>query len=196
MTVTPRPVDPYTLDILRRFWRANHRMPTYSELTRLFGYSSKNAAFRLAKKLIDEGYVEKDEQGRLMPKGERLGVPLLGYVQAGFPSPAEEELIDTLSLDEYLIENPQASFMLKVSGDSMIDAGIHEGDIVIVERGRNPKNGDMVLANVDNDWTLKHYRKRGKDIELVPANKNYPVIRPQGELILGGVVKSMIRKYY
>lgn len=195
MTVTPRPIDPYTLDILRRFWRANHRMPSYSELTRLFGYSSKNAAFRLAKKLIDEGYVEKDEKGRLTPKGERLGVPLLGYVQAGFPSPAEEELIDTLSLDEYLIENPDASFMLKVSGDSMIDAGIHEGDIIIVERGRRPKNGDVVLACVDDEWTLKTYRKKGKSIELIPANKNYPVIRPKGELSLGGIVKSLIRRY-
>lgn len=196
MTTTARPVDPYLLDILRRFWRSNHRMPTYSEMTRIFGYRSKNAAFRLAKKLIDEGYIEKDEGGRLMPKGERLGVPLLGYVQAGFPTPAEEELIDTLSLDEYLVENPDASFMLKVSGDSMIDAGIHEDDIVIVERGKNPKNGDMVLACVDNEWTLKHYHKRGKSIELHPANENYPIIRPRGELTLGGIVKSMVRRYY
>lgn len=195
MTVTPQPVDPYMLDVLRRFWRANHRMPTYSELTRLFGYNSKNAAFRLAKKLVEAGYMKKDEKGRLMPKGDRLGVPLLGYVQAGFPSPAEEELIDTLSLDEYLVENPDASFMLKVSGDSMIDAGIHEGDIVIVERGKSPKNGDVVLACVDNEWTLKYYRRHGKGVELVPANKNYPVIRPKEELNLGGIVRSLIRRY-
>ena len=196
MTSPTKPVDPYMLDALRRFWRANHRMPTYSEMTRLFGYRSKNAAFRLAKKLIEEGYVEKDETGRLMPKGERLGIPLLGYVQAGFPTPAEEELIDTLSLDEYLVENPDASFMLKVSGDSMIDAGIHEGDVVIVEKGPRPKNGDVVLACVDNEWTLKYYQKRGKEVELVPANDKYPVIKPKNELTLGGVVKSMIRRYF
>ena len=184
------------LDVLRRFWRANHRMPTYSEMTRLFGYRSKNAAFRLAKKLIDEGYVEKDEGGRLLPKGERLGIPMLGYVQAGFPTPAEEELIDTLSLDEYLVDNPDASFMLKVSGDSMIDAGIHEGDVVIVEKGPRPKNGDVILACVDNEWTLKYYQKCGKEVELIPANKNYPVIKPKNELTLGGVVKSMIRRYF
>lgn len=196
MTSPTKPVDPYMLDVLRRFWRANHRMPSYSEMARLFSYRSKNAAFRLAKKLIEEGYVEKDETGRLMPKGERLGIPLLGYVQAGFPTPAEEELIDTLSLDEYLVDNPDASFMLKVSGDSMIDAGIHEGDIVIVEKGHRAKNGDIVLACVDNEWTLKYYQKRGKEIELVPANDKYPVIRPKQELTLGGVVKSMIRKYF
>jgi SOS-response transcriptional repressor LexA len=170
MTSPTRPVDPYMLDVLRRFWRANRRMPTYSEMTRLFGYRSKNAAFRLAKKLVDEGYVEKDEGGRLMPRGERLGIPMLGYVQA--------------------------SFMLQVSGDSMIDAGIHEGDVVIVEKGSHPKNGDVVLACVDNEWTLKYYQRRGKEVELVPANKNYPVIKPKNELTLGGVVKSMIRRYF
>jgi repressor LexA len=159
------------------------------------GYSSKNAAFRFARRLIDEGYIEKDATGRLKPKSDRLGIPLVGYVQAGFPSPAEEELIDTLSLDEYLIDKPEASFLLKVSGDSMIEAGIHEGDLVIIERGRDPKGGDIVLACVDNEWTLKYYRRRGGVVELVPANPKYPVIRARGELTLGGTVRAVIRRY-
>ncbi|MBT3181402.1 MAG: repressor LexA [Deltaproteobacteria bacterium] len=183
------------LDALRRFYRCNKRLPTYSEMCRVFGYSSKNAAFRLAKKLIDEGYVEKDETGRLTPRADRFGIPLVGYVQAGFPSPAEEELVDTLSLDEYLIDKPEASFLLKVSGDSMIDAGIFEGDLVIIERGARPNNGDVVLACVDQEWTLKHLHRRGKSYELVPANPKYPVIHPEGELTLGGVVKAVIRRY-
>jgi repressor LexA len=195
MTVTPKPIDEKTVERLRRFYRANRRLPTYSEMAQLFGYSSKNAAYRLAQKLIDEGFIEKDETGRLVPKGERLGIPLLGYVQAGFPSPAEEELIDTLSLDEFIIDKPEASFMLKVSGDSMRDAGIHRNDLVIVEKGISPKNGDIVLACVDNEWTLKYYEKRGGEVTLVPANPDYPVIKPRGELTLGGVVKAVIRKY-
>ncbi len=195
MTVTPKPIDEKTVEKLSRFYRANRRLPTYSEMAHLFGYSSKNAAYRLAQKLIEEGYIEKDETGRLVPKGGRLGIPLLGYVEAGFPSPAEEELIDTLSLDEFLIEKPTASFMLKVSGDSMRDAGIHRGDLVIIEKGAVPKNGDIVLACVDNEWTLKYYRKENRRIALVPANPAYPIIRPQGELVLGGVVRAVIRKY-
>ncbi|MFH0799580.1 MAG: transcriptional repressor LexA [Pseudomonadota bacterium] len=195
MTLKPGQIEEAKIDVLRRFWRRSRRLPTYSEMCRIFGYSSKNAAFRLAKRLIDEGYVEKDEAGRLIPRGEKLGVPLLGYVQAGFPSPAEEELIDTLSLDDYLIEKPESSFLLKVSGDSMIDAGIHEGDLVIVERGGTPKNGDIVLACVDNEWTLKYYQRRGKEVELVPANPKYPVIRPQRELTLGGIIRAAIRRY-
>nr|HPQ81948.1 transcriptional repressor LexA [bacterium] len=176
-------------------YRSNKRLPTYSEMCRVFGYSSKNAAFRLAKKLIDEGYVEKDATGHLLPKSDRLGIPLVGYVQAGFPSPAEEELIDTLSLDDYLIDKPEASFLLKVSGDSMIDEGIHEGDLVIIERGQNPRNGDIVLGCVDNEWTLKYYRRTSSGVELVPANSKYPVIRPKGELTLGGIVRAVIRRY-
>ncbi len=195
MNIKAKTISESTVETLRRFYRMNKRLPTYSEMARIFGYNSKNAAFRLAQKLIDQGYLEKDEAGRLKPKGERLGIPLVGYVQAGFPSPAEEELIDTLSLDEFLIEKPTASFMLRVSGDSMRDAGIHEGDLVIVERGKNPKNGDVVLACVDHEWTLKYYQRRGQKISLVPANPDYPVIQPRGELTLGGVIKAVIRKY-
>jgi repressor LexA len=77
----------------------------------------------------------------------------------------------------------------------MRDAGIHRDDLVIVEKGVTPKNGDVVLACVDNDWTLKYYEKRGGEISLVPANPDYPVIRPKGELTLGGVVRAVIRKY-
>ena len=190
-----KPVDETKVDILRRFWRMNRRMPTYSEMCRIFGFASKNASFRLAKRLIDEGYIEKDDSGRLMPLPERMGLTLRGYVQAGFPTPAEEELVDTLSLDDYLVDKPEASFLLKVTGDSMIDAGIHEGDLVIIERGRTPRSGDVVLGCVDNEWTLKTYRKTSRGVELVPANDNYPIIRPVGELSLGGVVRAVIRRY-
>ncbi len=195
MANSTKPIETDKIDALRGFWRRNKRLPTYSEMCRIFDYSSKNAAFRMARKLIDEGYVEKDDAGRLMPRPDRLGIPLMGYVQAGFPSPAEEELIDTLSLDDYLIQNPDASFLLKVSGDSMIDAGIHEGDLVIIERGAKPRSGDIVLACVDNEWTLKTLRKDGGEVELVPANPRYPVIRPREELTLGGIVRAVVRRY-
>jgi repressor LexA len=124
-----------------------------------------------------------------------FGIRLLGTVQAGFPSPAEEELIDTLSLDEYLIRSPQNSYLIKVTGDSMIDAGIHQGDLVVVERGRDLKNGDIVIAQVDGEWTMKYYERNKSEVVLVPANKKYPKIRPTHQLEIGGVVVSVIRKY-
>ena len=119
----------------------------------------------------------------------------LSGVSAGFPSPAEEELIDTLSLDEYLVDKPEASFLLKVTGDSMIEAGIHEGDLVIIERGGQARSGDIVLACVDGEWTLKYYHKASGGVELVPANPKYPVIRPEKELTLGGIVRAVMRRY-
>lgn len=183
------------IETLSRFFRDNRRLPTYAEMASLFGFSSKNAVFRLVQRLVNEGYLLKDSKGRLAPQTGRLGLPLLGYVQAGFPSPAEEELLDTLSLDEYLIERPQASFLLKVTGDSMIDAGIHQNDLAIIERGRDPKNGDIVLAEVDGEWTLKYYERRGRGVRLIAANKKYPPIVPKQELKIAGILKGVVRRY-
>jgi repressor LexA len=192
--VKPKPIDD-KISILSKFFRDNKRLPSYSEMAALFGFSSKNAVFRLVKRLEAEGYLEKDSHGRLAPLSSRFGLPLLGYVQAGFPSPAEEELVDTLSLDEYLVRNPSASFLLKVTGDSMIDAGIHQDDLTIIERGQTPKNGDIVLAEVDGDWTLKYLEKRGNSVKLVAANKNYPPIVAKQELKIAGIVKGVVRRY-
>lgn len=191
----PRPIDD-KLSTLSKFFRDNKRLPTYSEMAGLFNFNSKNAVFRLVKRLVQEGYVRKDDKGRLTPQSSRLGLPLLGYVQAGFPSPAEEELVDTLSMDEYLIDKPDASFLLKVTGDSMLDAGIHPGDLAIIEQGIEPKNGDIVLAEVDEDWTLKYFQKRGRNVKLVAANIKYPPISPKQKLRIAGVLRGIVRRYH
>ena len=86
--------------------------------------------------------------------------------------------------------------MLKVSGDSMMDAGIHPGDMLLVERGRSPKEGDIIVAEVDKQWTLKYYNKKGNQIVLVPANKKYQTIIPKNELNVAAVVTAVIRKYH
>ena len=138
--------------------------------------------------------IEKDNKGKLL-LDSLTGTRLLGTVQAGWPSPAEEELVDTMSLDEYLIKHPDQTFLIKVTGDSMIDAYIKEGDLVLVERGRQAKHGDIVIAQVDNEWTMKYYEKLGTKVRLVAANKKYSPIIPKAELVIGGVVTAVIRKY-
>lgn len=191
-------IAPSTIESLRDFFQKHGRAPSFAELARLAGYASKNAAFRLVTKLIDAGIVEKDASGRIRFAGNLRPVitrPLLGYVQAGFPSPAEEDLLDQISLDSFLVRKPQASFLLKVSGDSMIDAGIQPGDMVIIERGTAPKHGDIVLAQVDGDWTLKYYERRSGKVVLVPANSKYPIIIAQQELKIEGIVRSAMRRY-
>jgi len=177
------------------FFRENRRMPTYAEMVEILGVRSKSVVDFWIRKLVAEGLLEKDAKGFLRPCMRSLALPMLGDVQAGFPSPAEEELRDLISLDEYLITRPNSSFLLKVSGDSMEGEGIKEGDLVIVERGREPKNGDIILAEVDGAWTMKYFRKKGKEVVLEAANPRYPLIRPRAELKVGGIITAVIRKY-
>ncbi len=192
--MSPRRLDLQSLKArIQDFCRTRQRAPSFSEMQQLLGYRSKGGVRRAVQRLVEAGCIQQDETGRLMPV--RSGLRLIGTVQAGFPSPAEEELIDTLSLDEFLVKNPQASYLVKVSGDSMIDAGILPGDLVIVERGREPRPRDIVIAQVDGEWTMKYFNKKGREITLEAANRKYPPIRAREELKIGGVVVCCIRKY-
>lgn len=182
--------------IIAAFFRENRRMPTYAEMLDLLGVRSKSVVHFWVNKLLAKGLLEKDSRGFLKPLRRSLALPVVGEVAAGFPSPAEEELRDIISFDEYLVKRPESSFLLKVSGDSMAGEGIMEGDLVIVERGRDPRNGDIVVAEVDGEWTIKYFRKEGKDVVLEAANPKYKPIRPKSELRLGGVVTAVIRKYH
>lgn len=177
------------------FYRQKGRMPSFSELGEVVGLRSKNAVSKLITKLEHLNVLERDEKGRLIPRSLISSIKMLGTVEAGFPSPAEEELADTLSLDDLLIQNPDATFLLKVSGDSMSEAGILPGDMVIVDKGQVPKSGDIVIAEVDGEWTMKYLRKRGESVTLIPANPRYKPIRPKRVLKIAGVVTAVVRKY-
>ncbi len=143
-------------NLIKNFYINHSRMPSYSEMSFLFGVKSKNAVFKIVNKLIELNLLKKDEKGYLSFSSNPFSIKLLGYVEAGFPSPAEEELMDTLSLDRFLVDNPESTFMLKVSGDSMIEAGILPGDYVIVDRAKTPNEHDIVIAQVDGKWTMKY----------------------------------------
>jgi len=180
---------------LRQFFRQHRRNPGYNEMMTLFGYRSKNAVFGLLRRLDESGHIIKEGRKFSLTSKITGGLRWLGTVQAGFPSPAEEELAETLSLDEFLIKNPEAMFLLTVSGDSMVDAGIYPGDIVLVERGATPKNNDIVIAQVDDEWTLKYFIRDKNGVRLEPANRKYAAIIPSRSLVIGGVVRTVIRKY-
>jgi len=183
------------ITLLREFYHLENRLPGYNEMLYLFKFKSKNAVHSLILKLHQLDYITKTGS-KIAPTGKLTGrVKLLGTIQAGFPSPAEEELVDTMSLDEFLIENPNATFMLKVTGDSMIDAGIHPADIVLVERGKQPRPGDIVIAQIDGEWTMKYYSRDKHGVFLEPANAKFKPIRPKQSLEIAGVVRSVIRKY-
>ena len=193
----PRKIDlAEKITQLRFFHEQEGRAPSFSEAAELFGYKSKNAVYGPIEKLERLGYIQKSGSGRLAFTSKITGsTKLLGSVQAGFPSPAEEELVDTINLDEYLVRRPEATYLLTVSGDSMIEAGIHPGDLVLVEKGGVPKQNDIVIAQVDGEWTMKYFGKDRTGVYLDPANSKYTRIRPERSLSIGGIVKAVVRKY-
>lgn len=118
-------------------------------------------------------------------------------LSAGFPSPAADYAEDGLDLNEYLVRNKPASFMFSVKGDSMMNAGIVEGDKVIVDRSINPRSNDIVVAVVNGEYTIKRLYKRAGKVELRPENPAYqPIVFKEGsELEVWGVVVGVVRRY-
>ena len=182
--------------IIVRFFRQQRRMPSYQEMLDLLGVRSKSVVHFWVNKMIAGGLLQRDQKGHLTLPRQSFAIPLAGSVQAGFPAPEEEALCDVISLDEYLINRPETSFILRVSGDSMTGAGIMEGDLVVIEKEREPRSGDIVIAEVDGEWTMKYFRREGKQTLLEAANPRYPDITARTELRIGGVVTAMIRKYH
>lgn len=172
-------------------------MPSYAEIMELVGFKSKNAVSKLIDRLIEEGVLQKDAQGKLIPSRVFGEVPLLGLVEAGIPSVADEQLLEAISIENYLMPHKEKTFLLEVKGDSMIEAHIEEGDMVVAERAETAKDGDIVVAEVDGEWTLKYLRKdlKKNTMWLQPANKNYKPIYPQQSLRIAAIIKGVIRKY-
>jgi repressor LexA len=170
-------------------------MPGYKEIMELVGFKSKNAVYKLINKLVADEVLDKDSNGKLTPMKIFGETPILGLVEAGIPTTVDPNQLDSISLDEYLIKDKSSTYILEVKGDSMIDEGIREGDYVIVERRGDPKDGDIVIAEVDGGWTMKYFKKKGNMIYLKPANKNYSPIYPQYDLKVAAIVRGVIRRY-
>jgi repressor LexA len=189
------------------FFSEAGKMPSFEELKNIFNVSSKDTVFRIIKTLKDLDYILQDENGKILPIKEKLNkylnkkevngnVKILGTVEAGFPTYVEVDDMESVTLDEWLLGDKHATFMLKVKGESMRDAGVLEGDYVIVERGKEAKKGDMVLALIDNGWTLKYFKKDKDGIYLEPANKNFKNIYPKENLEIKAVVVAIVRKFF
>ncbi len=120
-----------------------------------------------------------------------------GSVVVGFPSPAEQYLEPPLDLNELLVKRPAATYFVRVEGDSMIEAGIHNGDLLVVDRSLRPESGDVIIASVDGDFTVKTYRRDKDGVRLEPANPNFPVIQIKKgqELDYFGKVTACIHQF-
>ena len=118
----------------------------------------------------------------------------IANVPAGFPSPADDYKEEKLDLNKYLIRNPAATYFVRVTGDSMIGAGIHSGDLLVVDRSVEPRDKKVVIANIDGDFTVKRIRIRRNKISLEPENADFTTqeIHPEADFEVWGVVTNVI----
>ncbi len=175
---------------------AKHRvLPSYARIGALVGLNSKASVAEMVMRLKGEGFLQSTPDRRLKPGKRFFERALAESVRAGMPSPAADTAAETLTIDEHLVANPSRTLLIKVKGDSMIDAGILEGDTVVVEKRTTANVGDIVVAILDNEFTLKRLAREKGRIVLRPENKSYPVIRPKDDLEIFGVVVGQFRRY-
>lgn len=187
--------DHLHLERLRDFYVGHRHIPSFQDIADLLGFASKTAASQLMQRLGEEGFVERI--GRAWVPTQRFFERSLvdATVRAGAPEHIDNVSSAPFLVDQYLVRKPSTTVMITVKGDSMQDAGIHDGDIVAVERNRLASAGDLVVAIVDNEFTLKELGfEKGLPV-LIPHNKAYPVIRPKGDLEIYGVVGGLMRRY-
>ena len=181
---------------LRTYWKRHHAFPSMAKLCEVVGLSSTASVFDLVGRLKDAGYVQRVE-GRIAPTKRFFGRPLVGSVRAGLPQPRQDEDdFEVLTLDDYLVPDPNRTFLARVKGDSMRDAALVDGDLVVVQKNCPTKVGDIVVAVVDGQVTVKHLRQEpGGRFYLQAANPDYTDIFPDGELEILGVVVGQCRTY-
>ncbi len=177
------------------FYKDHKRMPGYAELMDMTGFKSKNAVYKLINKLVDLNFLNKDSSGKISLVTGAGEIPFLGLVEAGLPSEAEEAVLDTIDIEDYLVEDKTQTYILEVKGDSMIEEGIKEGDMVVALKRNHARDGDIVIAEVDGGFTMKYFKKEGNKVYLKPANKRYKNIYPTESLNIVAVVTGVIRKY-
>ena len=176
---------------------AEHRvLPSYARLMSLLGFASKSAVKKVLERLEGGGMLERTPDGDWAPSERFFDRAIATQpVPAGTPISAESDVHEQITIDRFLIQQPAKTVLIRVKGDSMVDAGIHDGDLAVVERKTEATQGDIVVAVVDDQFTLKTLARDKDGYHLLPANPNYPVIRPNGKLEIFGVLVGLVRKY-
>lgn len=190
-----RNVDQEYLGKLQDYFAKNRTLPSMARMATLLGFASTGGIFELVGRLKATGHLTQGPDRRLTPTEKFFERPVLGQVCAGLPEPAEE-VPGGVNIDGQLVRIPTRTSLLRVRGDSMKDAGILDGDMVAVERGTPAKAGDIVVAIVDNEYTVKYLAiDDGGRFFLRPANAAYPSIHAKNSLEIYGLVVGQYRTY-
>lgn len=176
---------------------AQHRVfPSYARLMELLDFASKSAVKKVLERLEAHGVLERTPDGDWAPAPRFFDrVIATQSVPAGMPVAAVDDACEQISIDRFLIDHPARTVLVKVKGDSMINAGIHSGDLAVIERRSQALPGDVVVAVVDDEFTIKTLGRDKDGYHLLPANPEFSVIRPRGKLEIFGVLVGLVRKY-
>jgi len=189
-------IDPAYLEKLQDYYAEHKVIPSYSVLATLWGISAKSWVSECVKRFEEAGFLDWTPEKQLKP-GKRFFERRVADspVQAGMPQAAVAESGDYVaSIDEMVVRKPSKTVLIRVKGDSMVDAGILEGDHLVVEQQSHANVGEIVVAIVDNEFTVKYLDREKGTFVLKPANKAYPVIRPRGRLEIFGVMAGLVRQ--
>jgi repressor LexA len=194
--LTPRQQE--VLDLIRRYVADKGLPPTRVEIAGMLGFKSPNAAEEHLQALARKGVLELvpgTSRGIRLVEQLGLGLPIIGRVAAGQPILAEENIEDHVNMDAQLFK-PRADYLLRVRGESMRDAGILNGDLLAVHRTTEANNGQIVVARLENDVTVKRWSKRGNIVRLLPENPDFEPIEVdlrEASLAVEGVSVGIIR---
>lgn len=184
------------LATLQSYYAEHRVLPSYARLMSLLGFASKSAVKKVLERLEGTGMLERTSDGDWAPSERFFDRAIATQpVPAGMPISADSDVHEQITIDRFLIQQPNKTVLIRVKGDSMVDAGIHDGDLAVVERKTEATQGDIVVAVVDDQFTLKTLARDKDGYHLLPANPNYPVIRPNGKLEIFGVLVGLVRKY-
>jgi repressor LexA len=197
-TLTARQAE--ILELIRSYIDEEGCPPTRAEIAGTLGFRSPNAAEDHLRALERKGVIEiipGSSRGiRLLDEGEDYGLPVVGQVAAGEPILAEQNIEDYCQLDADTF-HPRADYLLRVKGDSMRDIGIRDGDLLAIHQTRHVENGQVVVARLDDDVTVKRFRQRGAIVRLLPENPAYEPIRVdlrEQALDIEGLAVGILRK--
>ena len=195
------------LDYIKSYYQDKDLFPTFDEMKDNLSIKSKSGIYKLLSSLEDKGFIRKtphkaraielNDFRKNSNEADKTNLPFLGRIAAGNPIEAITGSFEQISVPNYLINNKKEHFTLEVNGDSMIEEGIHDGDIVVISKTNLAETGDIVVALVDeNEVTLKKFRSFKNSIALEPSNKNFKTrifgkdrVRIQGKLV------GLIRKF-
>ena len=185
------------LAVLQDYYARHRLIPSYSTLGTLLGFRAKTAAARLVGRLEAAGYLKRAPDRRLAPTTRFFERPrAIAPVRAGMPEAAIDAPADMESLDALLVRRPSITFLMTIKGDSMIDVGLMPGDTVVCERRQLAEVGDIVVALLADEFTVKTLIRENGRFALKPENKagDYPVLRPDSMQIIA-VVTGSFRSY-